>query len=128
MEISTLEKMTVVKLREEAKQFEKLEGVSGMTKEHLIDVLCKEFGLTRKKKIRKGIGRRALKNKIKEFKGQTAQLLTDGDRKKVRIHRRRMKTARHKLRKVIAVAAREAKRKTASAPTGEAAEETSTAG
>ncbi|MFQ5701505.1 MAG: hypothetical protein ACE5HU_06655 [Acidobacteriota bacterium] len=127
MQISDLEKMTVVKLREEAKKFDDLKGVSGMSKEKLIDILCNKLGLTRRTKLRKGIGRRALKTKISELKRETAKILAEGDPKKARIHRRRLKAARHRLRKVVFQATREAKRKAAAAPSAAAPPEESTA-
>jgi RAB protein geranylgeranyltransferase component A len=43
MNYQDLEKMTVVKLREEASKLEDVKGVSGMKKEELIHLLCEKL-------------------------------------------------------------------------------------
>ena len=101
MELKDLEKMTVVKLREEATKFEDVKGAVGMSKDELIDLLCGKYGIDRKHHMPKGIGRRALKGKIRELHGRRAEVLAGGDRKKIRVHRRRLKSLRRRLRKVI---------------------------
>ena len=106
MDLETLERMTVVKLREEAHKFEEVKEASGMSKEALIDLLCQKHGIERKRGVRKGIGRRALKAKIAALKGESSDVMSSGDRKKVHTHRLRLHHARHTLRKVIAKSVR----------------------
>ena len=101
MELSDLTKMTVVKLREEAHKFEDIKGAIGMTKEQLIDVLCAKYNIAKKKALPQGIGRHALKAKIRVMAGQRDAVLAGGDPKKTAIYRRRIKTLRRRLRKVI---------------------------
>ncbi|MGH9869142.1 MAG: hypothetical protein ACREAA_13385 [Candidatus Polarisedimenticolia bacterium] len=101
MELKDLEKMTVVKLREEATKFEDVKGAIGMSKDQLIDLLCGKYGIDRKAHVPTGIGRRALKERIRVLHGQRAEVLAGGDRKKVRVYRRRLKSLRRRLRKVI---------------------------
>ncbi|HEY3175433.1 MAG TPA: hypothetical protein VGK94_06675 [Candidatus Polarisedimenticolia bacterium] len=104
MELKDLSKMTVVKLREEAHKFEDVKGAIGMTKEQLIDLLCDKLGIPKKKELPKGIGRHALKEKIRALASQRDGVLGSGDRRKITIHRRRIKSLRRKLRKVIELA------------------------
>ena len=104
MELKDLLKMTVVKLREEAHKFEDIKGAIGMTKEQLVDILCEKHSIPKKKALPKGIGRHALKEKIRKLASQRDTVLGTGDRKKLTVHRRRLKSLRRRLRKVIELA------------------------
>ena len=104
MELKDLAKMTVTKLREEAHKFEDIKGTLGMTKEQLINILCDRYNIPRKKALPKGIGRHALKEKIRRLHAGRGEVLASGDPKKVRVYRRRLKVLRRKLRKVIELA------------------------
>jgi hypothetical protein len=105
MDLKDLEKMTVVKLREEATKYEDVKGAIGMSKEQLIDLLCDKLGIQKKQAVPKGIGRRALKSRIVTLRGQTQAVIAAGDPKKLRAHRRRLHSLRRRLRKVIDKAA-----------------------
>jgi len=105
MDLQTLNKMTVVKLREEAHKFD-VKDALGMSKEQLVDLLCDKHGIERKHAVKRGIGRRALKARISALKKERGETLASGDRSKIRKHRRRLHHARRSLRKVIARAAR----------------------
>jgi hypothetical protein len=104
MELKDLAKMTVTKLRDEAHKFEDIKGTLGMTKEQLIDILCEKYNIPKKQALPKGIGRHAMKEKIRKLHAERAQVLAGGDPKKVKLHRRRLKLLRRKLRKIIALA------------------------
>jgi len=104
MELKDLAKMTVVKLRDEAHKFEDIKGALGMTKEQLIDILCEKYNIPKKQALPKGIGRHALKEKIRRLHGQRAEVLSGGDKKSILKHRRRLKSLRRRLRKVIEMA------------------------
>lgn len=104
MELKDLLKMTVVKLREEAHKFEDIKGAIGMTKEQLVDILCDKYGIQKKKALPKGIGRHALKEKIRKLRSGRDEVLSGGDRRKIVVHRRRLKSLRRRLRKVIELA------------------------
>ena len=104
MELKDLAKMTVTKLREEAHKFEDIKGAIGMSKEQLIEMLCDKYSIPKKKALPNGIGRHALKEKIRKLRGQRETVLGTGDRKGIHRYRRRMKTLRRKLRKVIELA------------------------
>lgn len=105
MDLKDLEKMTVVKLREEATRFEDVKGAIGMSKQQLIDLLCDKHGIPRKQALPKGIGRRALKARIRQMRGQRDEVLAAGDPRRAQVHRRRLKSLRRRLRKVIEKAA-----------------------
>lgn len=102
MDLKTLEKMTVVKLREEAHKFDDIKGAVGMSKEQLIDILCQKYSIDRSHHVREGIGRRALKGKIRELRGHRKEVLAGSDRTAIRRYRRRIKSLRRRLSKVIA--------------------------
>ncbi len=106
MELKELAKMTVVKLREEAHKFEDVKDALGMSKEQLIELLCKKYNIKRKQAVPTGIGRRALKGRIRELRRKKAEVLAAGDGKSIRRYRRRLKSLRRRLHKVIARAAR----------------------
>jgi len=103
MELHDLEKMTVIKLREEAHKHE-VEGASGKSKDELIDILCGKLGIERKHGLRRGIGRRALKEKVRSLKSEREKVIEAGDPGAARIQRRRLKATRRRLRKVIKAA------------------------
>ena len=104
MELKELSKMTVIKLREEAHKFEDVKGAIGMTKEQLIDLLCEKYNIPKKVALPKGIGRHAMKEKIRKLASERDGVLGTGDRRKITIHRRRLKSLRRRLRKVIELA------------------------
>ena len=111
MDLKELEKMTVVKLREEATKYEDVKGAIGMSKEQLIDLLAGKLGIDRKHHVPTGIGRRALKAKIRQLHDRRGEVLASGDTKKIRVHRRRLKSLRRRLRKVIEKASHAAEAK-----------------
>jgi hypothetical protein len=104
MDLKDLAKMTVTKLREEAHKFEDVKGAIGMSKEQLIDILCEKYNIPKKKALPKGIGRHALKEKIRKLRAERDTVLSTSDRKGIHKYRRRMKTLRRRLRKVIELA------------------------
>ena len=67
------EKMTVVKLREEASKFEDLKDVSGMKKPQLIDVLCQKLGVERPHAEIERIDKPTIKGRLKELQAKRKQ-------------------------------------------------------
>ena len=100
MTLQELTKMTIKKLRDEAHKFD-VKDALGMSKEQLVELLCDKMGIEHKAEIAKGIGRRAMKATIGELKKQRAKLLAEGNAKAVYINRRRIRSVRRRLRKVI---------------------------
>ncbi len=105
MELSELEKKTVIELREMAGAYDDLEGVSGMKKEDLIDALCAKLGIEKKKALPTGIGRRALKQKIRGLKKRRDEALAAHDAKALKRARTLMRRTKHRLRDVVEHAA-----------------------
>ncbi len=105
MDAKTLERMTVPKLREEARKFEDISGVHGMNKAQLLDILKQKYGITEEKPAGEVLVERkhALKKKIKQLKTEVEQALTDKekDKKKLALLRRRLRRQRRILKKVV---------------------------
>jgi hypothetical protein len=103
-----LEKMTVVKLREEALKYPDLTGVHGMKKAELIDALAKLMGLSEEEKPKKKVkGKKVdkkgnLKKRIKSLKEKRVEALKAKDAKSLKIVRKKIKCAKRKLRKLVA--------------------------
>jgi hypothetical protein len=106
MELSDLEKKTVTELREMAAPYEDLVGVTGMKKEQLIDVLCSKLGIEKKHALPTGIGRRALKQKIRALKKRRDEALAAHDARALKRVRTLLRRTKHRLRDVVEHAAR----------------------
>ena len=103
MDVKTLEKMTVIKLREEASKFEDLVGVHGMNKAELLKILKQKYGLVEKKTESEILIERkhAIKEKIKKLKAEKKQMLANKDKKKAALLRKRLHNQRRILKKVV---------------------------
>ena len=103
-----LEKMTVIKLREEAVKYPELTGVHGMKKDELITKLAKLMGLPeeekvkKKPKVKKGVSKKDLKKKILSLKEKRAEAIQAKDAKTLKIIRKRLKRTKRSLRKLAA--------------------------
>ena len=103
-----LEKMTVIKLREEAVKYPELTGVHGMKKDELITKLAKLMGLPeeenvkKKPKVKKGVSNKDLKKKILSLKEKRAEAIQAKDAKTLKIIRKRLKRTKRSLRKLAA--------------------------
>jgi hypothetical protein len=103
-----LEKMTVVKLREEALNYPELTGVHGMKKAELVEELARLMGLPeeetpkKKAKVKKGKTKGGLKKVIKSLKEKRSEVLKAKDAKGLKIIRKKIKSAKRKLRKLAA--------------------------
>lgn len=104
MELKELQKKTVGELREMATQYEDLEGVTGMKKETLIDVLCQKLGIERKHHLPNGLGRDAMKMEIRALKKRRDEALAAHDHAALKRTRTLMRRAKHRLRSMVAKA------------------------
>ena len=108
MEWRDLEKMTVLKLREEALKFPEIEGVHGKNKEQLMDELARIMGVE-KPHARFGDQivhtKSDLKHKIQQLKQERDRLLQAHDHKKLHEVRRQMHELKHTIRRIEAKAA-----------------------
>lgn len=106
MEFHDLEKKTVTELREMAAAYDDIEGAIGMKKDQLLDILCRKLGIERKHALPKGIGRRALKDRIRALKQRRAEALAAHDAKALKRARTLLRRTKHRLRDVVEHAAR----------------------
>jgi len=100
-----LQKMTVVKLREEALKYPELSGVHGMKKAELIDALAKVFGLPEEekapvKKKKAEVSKTSLKSQVKELKQKRAEAIQAKDSKALKLIRKKIKRAKRVLREL----------------------------
>jgi hypothetical protein len=98
-----LQKMTVGRLREMAKAYDDLEGVTGMTKEQLCDVLARKKGIEIPHKVVVGVDKAAIKARIRELKKTRDAALSAKDSEQLRRTRRKLHRLRHHLRRASTV-------------------------
>ncbi len=101
MELNDLEKMTVTDLREMAHKYPDLQGVHGMKKETLVDVLCQKLGIEKKHSLPKGIGRHAMKERLHALRKRRDEALAAHDAKALRRARTLLRRAKHHLRDIV---------------------------
>ena len=108
MEWKDLEKLTVLKLREEALKFPQIEGVHGKHKEQLMDEIAKALGIEKPHAhlADKVVHTKSdLKHKIQVLKIEREKLLQAHDHEKLHEVRREMHELKHTIRKLEAKAA-----------------------
>src|SRR6266850_1218017 len=105
MEWRDLERMTVLKLREEALKFPQIEGVHGKHKEQLMDELAHILGIeTPHVRLAEVVvhTKSDLKLKIHELKTERDKLLEAHDHQKLHDVRRQLHELKHTIRKLEA--------------------------
>ena len=108
MDWRDLEKMTVLKLREEALKYPQIEGVHGKHKEQLMDEIAAALGIQKPHaQFTETIvhTKSDLKHKIQELKIEREKLLQTHDHKKLHEVRRELHELKHTIRKIEAKAA-----------------------
>jgi hypothetical protein len=109
MDLKTLERMTVPKLREEALKIPELSGVRGMNKEELVRAIAAAYKIDLSTRRRGGSARHELKKQIRELRTQITEAIRtkqSADLKKLRRHVKHLKAQTRRLAKVrISVAA-----------------------
>ena len=108
MEWKDLEKMTVVKLREEALKFPQIESVHGKNKEQLMDELAHVLGIEKPHthfSDQVVHTKSDLKHQIHELKTERDKLLKEHDHKKLHEVRREIHDLKRNIRKIEAKAA-----------------------
>jgi len=117
MTLKELQRLTLPKLRELAKQETDLEAVGGMEKEDLIRAIAKAKGIAYDESAKDTNAIHAIKQEIRALKKQKAELLaTAPDRRKTRRIQRKVKL----LKRLTRHLAREAKARPAPAAGAEA--------
>jgi hypothetical protein len=100
MELKDLEKMTVIKLREEAAKYEDIKGASGMKKEQLIEILAEKLGIEVKPlEAAPPSEKQHLKKQIKALKVKRDEALQGKDYKTLKQHRRQIRNLKRQIRK-----------------------------
>ena len=108
MEWKDLEKMTVLKLREEALKFPRIESVHGKNKEQLMEEIAAQLGIEKPHvhwADQVVHTKSELKHKIHELKAERNKLVAEHDHARLRDVRREMHELKHTIRKIEAKAA-----------------------
>ena len=108
MDWKDLEKMTVLKLREEALKYPEIEGVHGKNKEQLMDEIAKMLGIQKPHtNFTDNVvhTKSDLKHRIHDLKIEREKLVAAHDHKKLHEIRREMHELKHTIRKLEAKAA-----------------------
>lgn len=108
MDYEALTHMTVNKLREEAKKFPDVKGVTAMKKDELIALLSDKLGLkppARKTPVKKKapatpLSKADIRKKIHELREARAAARTSGEHKQVAILRRRIHLLKRRMRSI----------------------------
>jgi hypothetical protein len=107
----TLDKMTVHELREIVKaELPDITGVTGMKKEHLLEIIKKHRGIEDDKHAKKASAKVALtvdemKHKIIALKSRKKEVVEKHDKKMATILRRRIARLKKRIRKTEKIAA-----------------------
>ncbi len=103
MDYHELEKMTVIKLREEAKKFPDLKSVTGMKKEELIHALVEHLGIAvpdkKHKAARAKLDKSDLRKMMSDLRMSQKAARSENNRKSVDTLRRRIHSLKRRLRR-----------------------------
>ncbi|MBI4473335.1 MAG: transcription termination factor Rho [Acidobacteria bacterium] len=108
MEWKDLERMTVLKLREEALKYPQIEAVHGKNKEQLMDEIAHLLGIEKPHAHFSDTvvhTKSELKQKIHQLKAERDRLVQAHDHKRLHEVRREMHELKHSIRKIEAKAA-----------------------
>ena len=98
MDARAIEKLTIVKLREEALKIPDVIGVHGMNKGELINLLKKHHGIAIEKKQKGSSNVREFKKQIKQLKKDRKAALESKDKVKAIKMRKKIKKLKRKTR------------------------------
>ena len=94
-----LDRMTAKELREVALGLEGIVGVHAMNKSELLAAVKKAKGIVDDKKRQTSVDVRTIKGKIRELRSQKEAMKEAGDKKKIKILRRRINRLKKKTRR-----------------------------
>jgi Rho termination factor, N-terminal domain len=100
MDWHELEKKKVTELRDMAKEKTKLEGVSGMSKEHLVEEIAKVMGIHKPHKVAHGQQKTQIKKQIRELKQARDQALQRKDGNELTATRKQLHSLKRQLRRL----------------------------
>jgi hypothetical protein len=98
MDLQTLERLTVVKLREEASKIPELSGVRAMSKEELIRAIAGALSIDLRERRKGGAGKGAIKKLIRELKVKIAAAIQTKNRAELKALRRHVKRLKSQTR------------------------------
>jgi hypothetical protein len=102
MTLQELQKMTVVKLREEAMKFPDIKGASAMKKDALIALLCEKLGIhVETRKAAAPATKLSAKKMIKELKAKKKEALEKQDYGALALCRKKIRTQKRHLRRLL---------------------------
>lgn len=101
MDLHEIEHKTVNDLREMAKEYEDIEGATGMKKQELLEILCGKLGIDRQEHIPEGIGRRKLRAEIRVLRNKRDEALANKDIAALASVRGAIKSKKRRLRRQI---------------------------
>lgn len=107
MDLKSLLRMTVPKLREEAANLPDVSGTRGMSKDELVRAIAKAHGIDLSETHRGGSEKAELKKQIRDLRSQISQAAakTDVDLKRLRRRVKRLKARTRRLAKGAAASA-----------------------
>jgi hypothetical protein len=100
MELKELQRLTLPKLRELAKEVTDLQGVGGMEKEALIKAVAAAKGIAYEEGFKDTHAIHAVKADIRNLKKQKAELRAAGDRKRFKRIQRKIKLEKRLTRRL----------------------------
>jgi hypothetical protein len=100
MDLKTLERLTVLKLRDEALKLPDVSGVRGMNKDELIRTLARAHGVDLSQSRRGGGEKAGLKKQIAGLKTQIAEAISSKRASDVKRLRRRVKHLKAQTRRL----------------------------
>ena len=103
MDLKTLERMTLLKLREEALKIPELSGVRGMNKEALVRAIAVAYKIDLSTRRRGGSEIPELKKQIRELRAEITEAIRTkqtSDLKKMRRHVKHLKAQTRRLAKM----------------------------
>ena len=105
MELRDLQRMTVVKLREEALKLGGVSGVHGMNKQQIIEAMAPQLGIdleaaSKAAREKFAADKPAMKREIVELKAQRDEALAEHEMATVAATRKRIKRYKRKLRRL----------------------------
>ena len=106
MELHDLEHKTVNDLREMAKEYDDVQGVSGLKTDQLLEILCEKLGIDRHAHVPEGIGRKRIKAEIRSLRKKRDEALEQRDGVALAAVRGAIKAKKRRLRRQIAAALR----------------------
>lgn len=101
MDLHEIEHKTVNDLREMAKEYDDIQGASGLKKEELLDILCGKLGIDRQEHVPEGIGRRKMRAEIRTLRGKRDEALAQKDSTALAGVRGAIKAKKRRLRRQI---------------------------